>query len=235
LALATNDREIQLLDLHRGREGPRFRGFAGRVNCLAFTPDGHRLITGLEDTTLLVWDTTEPKWVKTAALDAAMLARAWADLAGTGKRAFAARGLLLQSPGETVGLLKERLQPIRAADDRILRPLLEDLDSETFAARQQASARLRELGDRAGPGLREALERIPSLEPRRRIEALLARLPDPIEIPEVRRAVRAIAVLEDIGTPEARAVLKTLAGGLGAARMTQEAQKALERASRRRE
>jgi WD40 repeat protein len=233
LALTGDDgSEILLHDLQGGRPPRRFRGSGSRVSCLAFTSDGHRLLSGQEDTTLLVWDIRIPPRAKVPAPDPATLARAWDDLAGTAKRAFAARGLLAQAPTESVRLLNERLKPIREVDDRVLRQLIADLDSEAFAVCQQASARLQVLGERAAPSLREALERKPSLEARRRIEALLARLPDPIENPEVRRAVRAIAVLEAIGTPEARAVLKTLAGGAVAARQTQEARKALDRASR---
>jgi WD40 repeat protein len=233
LALTTDDgREILLHDLQVGGQPRRFRGIGSRVSSLAFTPDGHRLISGQEDTTLLVWDNPVPAGAKPAGADAATLARAWDDLAGSAKQAFAARKVLAQSPTETVRLLNERLKPIRGVDDHALRQLVADLDSEQLKVREQATARLRELGQRAVPALWAALERKPSLEMRRRIDALLARLPDQLENPEVRRAVRAIAVLEAISTPEARELLKTLAGGLGPARLTQEARKALERTSR---
>jgi RNA polymerase sigma factor (sigma-70 family) len=231
-ALNSPDRAVVLYDLRQGRQLRQFRGFNTAVSCLAFSPDGRRLVSGLEDSTLLVWDSTIPKAAQPAPPDAATLNQAWADLAGDAKKAFAARGALAQWPTETVAFLKERLQPTRSADPALLRQLIAELDSEMFATRTKAQARLEELGERASAALREAIGRKPSLEARRRMEALLARQRGPIRDTETLRAVRAVAVLEDIGTPEARTVLKTLAGGLGDTRQTQEARKALERTSR---
>ena len=51
--------------------------------------------------------------------------------------------------------------------------------------------------------------------------------------PERLREWRALEVLEQIGTPEARAVLKALAEGAPAARLTQGAKVALERLAKR--
>ena len=47
------------------------------------------------------------------------------------------------------------------------------------------------------------------------------------------RMVRAVEVLEDIGTPEARAVLEHLAAGVAEARRTREAKAALARLASR--
>jgi RNA polymerase sigma factor (sigma-70 family) len=235
LALAGPDRDLLLWDLRRGREVRRFRGFQSGVSRLAFSPDGTRLVSGLEDSTLLVWDATLPKAAHAGLPDGATLDRAWADLAGEAPKAFAARGALAGWPAETVAFLRGRLKPIPAADPALLRRLIAELDSETFAVREQARARLEEMGEQASGALVEALARKPSLEARRRMEALLPRQRGVLRDTETLRVVRAIAVLEDIGTPEARAVLKTLAGGTEGARQTQEARKALDRVNRRRE
>jgi WD40 repeat protein len=234
LALGGEDRQVLLYDLRRGRELRCFRGFDAAVTRLAFSPDGGRLVSGLEDSTLLVWDVTRPDAGKPGPADPAVLNRAWADLAGDAKKAFAARNALADWPVETVALLRGRLQPIRPTDPAELRRLLADLDSDTFAVREKAQARLRGLEESAADALREALRRKPSLEARRRLEALLARLRGPIPDRETLRVMRAIAVLEDIGTAGARAVLKTLAGGAEAARQTQEARRVLDRLERSR-
>jgi WD40 repeat protein len=232
LALAGSDRDVVLWDLRRGREVRRFRGFDCEVRSLAFSPDGSRVVSGLVDSTLLVWDATLPKEAEAGPPGPGALERAWADLAGAGPKAFAARGTLAGWPAEAVAFLRGRLKPVSSADPALLRRLIADLDSETFAVREKARAELEELGERASGALVEALGGKPSLEARRRMEALLGRQRGLIRDAETLPAVRAVAVLEDIGTPEARAVLKTLAGGLQAARQTQEARTALERASR---
>jgi hypothetical protein len=50
---------------------------------------------------------------------------------------------------------------------------------------------------------------------------------------EFLRRLRAVAVLEHIGTPEARQVLENLAGGEPEARLTREAKASVARLSRR--
>ncbi len=65
-------------------------------------------------------------------------------------------------------------------------------------------------GADAADALRKALANDPSTEARRRIESLLNRL-DKGGDPEHLRALRAIEVLERIGTPQARDVLRQLA------------------------
>jgi HEAT repeat protein len=132
---------------------------------------------------------------------------------------------------DVVPLLRERLRPAVAAPADVTRPLLTDLDSNSFERREQASKHLRELGYQAGPALRKALEGNPSLEQRRRIEELLAALMSafpPLSADE-KRGLRAVVILERIGTPEARLLLELLAKGPIDARLTQEAKASLER------
>ena len=103
------------------------------------------------------------------------------------------------------------------------------LESEQFAVREKAQRELEELGDLAEPVLRQALEGKPSLEMRRRVQAVLEHLRGPVTQPELLRSLRAVAVLEDIGTPEARGLLETLAADADEARQTREAKAALRR------
>ena len=65
----------------------------------------------------------------------------------------------------------------------------------------------------------------------RRVEACLDKLPT--RSGERLRVWRVIQVLEGIGTPEAQGVLKTLAEGAPASRLTQEAKASLERLAKR--
>jgi hypothetical protein len=106
--------------------------------------------------------------------------------------------------------------------------LVEELNSGKFAVRDRAEAELGRLGEAAGPALRKALEGRPAEELRRRVLKLIERL-EAVPTAERLREVRAVEVLERIGTAEARGVLKGLAGGAPGARLTREAQAALER------
>jgi WD40 repeat protein len=47
---------IRLFDVAQGQELGVIQGFRGRVCSLAFATDGKRLISGMSDTTALVWD-----------------------------------------------------------------------------------------------------------------------------------------------------------------------------------
>jgi hypothetical protein len=233
LAVSAPSGEIQLWDLRRGKEVRRLRGFDAEVTSLAFSPDGKRLVSGLADSTLLVWDVADAIAEKPTLLDAAGATRLWTDLAAEARKAFAARGTLAGSPAQAVALLKERLKPVQPADPDEVKRLIAALDADTFKGREKARQALEALGDRASGELQEALKRKPPLEAHRRLQALLARLRPPVAEPETLRALRAVAVLEDIGTSEVRQLLQTLAGGAAGARLTQQAKAALERLGRR--
>ncbi|MCI0455899.1 MAG: sigma-70 family RNA polymerase sigma factor [Gemmataceae bacterium] len=49
---------IRVVEVATGREVRRIEGFRGVVRSLAFMPDGKRLVSGMEDSTALVWDLT---------------------------------------------------------------------------------------------------------------------------------------------------------------------------------
>jgi RNA polymerase sigma factor (sigma-70 family) len=234
LALTDRSQEILLWDLPGGKERQRFKGFGADVNILTFSPDGKRLVSGLSNSTLLVWEVaTGSKTSKPVRLSDAGLAKLWADLGGNVRKAFPARATLALSSDKTLPLLRKRLKPVQPAESGQVRRLVAELDSDTFENREKARKELEQLGDRASGALEAALKSKPSLEAHRRIEALLKRLRPPIADGETLRSVRAVAVLEDIGSPEARKVLQSLTKGAAEARVTQEAKAALERLSRR--
>jgi hypothetical protein len=157
----------------------------------------------------------------------------WADLADADSaKAFRAIRTLVRARQQSVLFLKERLRPIPPVAAEKLAARIADLDSERFETRSKAAAELEKLEERAEPALRRALrERPSSLEMRRRIETLLQRLDGPITSGETLRRLRAVEVLEHIGSPEARRVLRTLAEGAPEAILTREAKAALDRLS----
>jgi WD40 repeat protein len=233
--LTTKRKVIRLWDAATGKELQRLQGHGTYVCSLAFSPDGTRLATGLQNATALVWDLTPgilAREERTEVLVPDALETLWVDLAGADAgRGYRAVGKLAAARGQAVRFLRSRLQPAVEGDPVRLRQLLADLESTSFAVREAASKELASLGERAEPTLRRALAGSPTLELRRRIEALLAspRIPPP----EVLRAVRAVQGLERIGTPHARRVLQHLASGAPEARLTREAKASLERLARR--
>ena len=87
---------------------------------------------------------------------------------------------------------------------------------------------MEELGEIAKPALTKALAGDPSREARKQMEELLDALDRSLAGDRL-RMLRAVEVLEMLGSPEARGVLKRLAGGAPEAFLTRQAKAALER------
>src|SRR5262249_6375268 len=145
-------------------------------------------------------------------------------------KGFGAEWEIVARPAEAVTMLRERLKPIRAANEEIVRKLVAQLGSTTFAEREAATKSLRELGDSAIGHLREALKAGLAAEAKARVERLLAEAESQAVPPgERQRQVRAVAVLERINNDDARKLLTDLAAGVPEARQTREAAEALKR------
>ncbi len=235
VVMGCEDHSVRLWDAATGKEVRAFRGHDGWITSLAFSPDGTRLVSGSYDCTALVWDMAAvhpadaPKETDLSAKEQDAL---W-DRLGGDDAADAGRAIrsLLAAPRQAAALLRERLKPDAAPADQIAR-LVRDLDADDFDVREQASARLRALGQAAAPALQKALDGTPSAEVRQRTRSLLAALDKKGSSPEL-RASRAVEVLERIGTSDAQAVLKKLARGNEEAPLTQDAVAALKRLARR--
>jgi WD40 repeat protein len=244
---------LSVHDLFSGSSLWQYREPNGFTGNLAFSPDGRFLAAACRDTTVLVWHLASlDRGVKRRPLDDAALERLWNDLRvpapggpsveswrrrpgmywrdgakGKSARAFEVMGLLVANPRRSVPFLKKRLH-VPPADARLVRRLIADLDSDTFATREAASRALAKLGRSAAVGLRAAAAGKPSPEVRLRVRRLLR----PIEREEDKLSLastRTVQVLEAIGTRDARAFLKSLAEGGGGPHAGREARAALER------
>ena len=127
-----------------------------------------------------------------------------------------------------MALLADKLKPTAPPDAKQLAALVADLDSPDFATRESASKRLRELGGAATAALRDGAKS-DSPEVRKRAAELLAVAESSTRTPDELRTLRAVEVLEWVGTADARKVLGDLAGGAAGARVTTEAKAALRR------
>lgn len=239
LVAAAVEREVRLWDLRVGKEVRRFTGHQGEVNAVAFAPDGQVLVSASDDGTLLVWDTTgrlQDGRLAAVALTPHELETQWTALGDTdAAKRWRAIWTLAACP-RTTSFLSAKLRPIPVVAAERLKQLVADLDADAFAVREKASRQLAEIGEIAGPALREALVSNPSVEARRRIEALRKPLKqlDAVPLPEERlRALSGGTVLEYLGDKEARNLLQALANGAPQARLTREAKTALERVTKR--
>jgi WD40 repeat protein len=223
--------KVRLWDLTTGQELGAFEGHQNEVLAVAFAPAGDRLATGSRDANILVWDVAalrkEPK--PPADLSTKEIEKHWAALSGgDAAEAFAAVNVLAARE-QAVRFLKDHLKPV-SLDPRQVERWIADLDDNEYKVREQANDELTRLGAAVEPALRKALDGGAAPEARKRIEALLVAVKEGRDFsPEELRFVRAVEVLERIGTARAREVLKDLAGGAPGAPATVAAKAALKR------
>jgi WD40 repeat protein len=233
LAVGGPDATVRLWDVATGDRRGQFTTPQGGICSVAFAPDGRTLATGSSDSTILLWDVTGLRPAgpgPTARLSRDELAALWDDLASAdAATAYRALCRLAAAPPQAVALVGRRLHPTPAPDRRQVTRLIADLDHERFTIREQATVELVRLDELATAALRDALQRRPSPEAARRIAGLLQRGERDIPPLQKLRALRAVELLEHIGTPPARRVLQALAGGASEARLTREAQASLAR------
>ena len=117
----------------------------------------------------------------------------------------------MAAPKQTLPLLRDQLKPVPPADAVRIAKLIKDLDNDDFDMREKASAELEHIGEPAQPALRKALEGTPSAEVRIALGRLLDRFSGKVPSADNLRRERALEVLEQIGGPEGRTVLESLA------------------------
>jgi RNA polymerase sigma factor (sigma-70 family) len=237
LAAGGADGQVRFFDAATGKETSVLKGHQAGVITVAFAADGKRLATGSTDTTALVWQVpavTEDK-PATLQVEKQQLEDLWNDLVGAdAAKAHLAIRTLTQLPKQAVPLLQEHLQPVPAPDAEKVAQLIADLDSPTFATRKKAEDELEKLGELADDAMKKALDAKPALEVQKRLEGLREKLvTGAAPPPQTLRVLRALEVLESIGTPEAKQVLQTIAKGAAGASVTKDAQATLDRLGKR--
>jgi hypothetical protein len=216
---------VHLYEVSTGKPRLRLNGHDAPVRCLTFTPDNRRLISGSEDTTLLVWDLTLAHAAKPTDLDTL-----WTDLiSDDAVRAYAAIRSLASDPEKSVPFLKERLRFPPPVTPEQLAKLIAKLASEDFDVREKASAELSRLHRQAEDVLRQARAGKLDAESRRRVTELLDKLDPIVPTGEELRRLRAVETLEYARTPAARDLLRTVAKDAPEPRVRTDAAESLSR------
>jgi WD40 repeat protein len=230
--LATGDSRklVQLWEVETGSKRRVFSGHEKPVRFLSFSSDGKTLLSASDDMTAMLWDVTGRRIQQGSTARAAQteLISLWSDLSSVdGEQSYRALTRLMAVPEESVSLLKKELSPVPSEKSLVPR-LVTDLGSDRFAERDGAMRRLDVLAEGAEPELRAALSNARSPDLRRRLERLVSNL-EPSTSPRLLRAIRAVELLEHIGSPAALEFLRDLAKGASEARLTREAKAAVER------
>jgi len=236
LTLACNSIEfhdVNLWDIPSGRRFASIHGHGGWVVTTEFTPDGRRLLTSSCDTTILSWDMTRPEWRSrplSSNLSDADLATHWNRLRNaTAEEAYRSKWALVGDPKKTVEFLRARLPSTTPISAEQIKTWVADLDANQFSAREKAQRQLHDHFDQTEGQLRRDLAKTTSAEVRNRINhifnANLAAIPGP----NMLRDLRANEVLEQIGSPEARDLLRRLANQPVATRTSRDAAESLKR------
>jgi len=226
--------DIHLWNSVTGQELVRFRSGGTNVKSLAFSPSGKYLASGMTDGTILIWDVAKVVVKRPAQkLDKEELQARWQDLAGDdAAKAHQSAAKLITAPSQTVPFLQSKLKPVPTIDSAKISQWIADLASDQSKVRTAAVNELLIIGPQSEQAMRLALKTTKSPDAQRHLERLLSKLYPPS--PDRLETLRAIMVLERIGSEDAQTVLESLVKGAPEARETVEANAALERMAKQR-
>lgn len=230
LAAAEQNGSISLFDLATGDTLGTLGRHDGPVNGVAWSPDGSRIASASHDGTVLVWDVTGKAVGKDPEVIVAGFDEAFRLLASP-DAAAAQRGMdyLYRRPAEAPKQCTDRVPLPTAAPAGRITALVADLGDEDFPVRQAAVKELEAMGAEAVTPLRTAAEKSGSAEVRKLAAELLVKIENAPAKSDELRAMRAVEVLENLATPEARNVLAKWAAGPAGHRLTTESAAALAR------
>jgi hypothetical protein len=228
LAVGCSDGAIRRFDLRTGQQLAPLPGHVGSVVALCYPPDGKVLHSYGSDGQFCVWRSSALRdWKpKAGPLGESILDSLWDALRSDDPLdLYGCLETLGASPAEVVPFLSKRLVPVVAQDAERIEQLIAEAQKRDYNTRKKAIIELRKIGAPAAPILRRVMDRGGD-ESLRKLQGELESL---TPVVDQTRTTRALAVLERIGTAEARQLLEKLANGAADAELTIQAKAALER------
>lgn len=231
-----DDGSIRIWEVTTGRERKRLQT-GEAVWCCAASPDGKLLAIGNASTLTLYalpLRSVEPPPLATRTGPAA-IEESWAAmLSEDAAVAYRAMLELAASPAQSIPFLRGQWDSNAIIDPALTRRRLEHLDSPRYYEREQATTELGKQVDVLEPELRRLLTEHPPPEVERRLIRLLEGGGRSVLPPKILRWLRAVELLEWIGTSEAKTLLSTLGEGVVETLLAAEARSALKRLHRQR-
>jgi WD40 repeat protein len=234
LISSDNKGKVHYWDLVIGRLRKQWK-VDTRVSKLALSADGNVLAVECWATILIL----DLSVLRTKATEETVLVGEkelqdlWSDLANPkAGPAYRAVWRLASTPQQALPFLGKRLRPAEARNGTRIARLVADLDSNSFAVREAAERQLAELGRQAELELRRTMIGKSSAELQKRGKRLLQRwsgLEQSVVPSHELRGLRAIAILEYVGTPNARQILERIAKGAEKESLTKAAKASLRR------
>jgi hypothetical protein len=229
LAVGGTDSAVHLYDLATAEELPPLTGHLAAIRALVFTPHGKQMISFDAEGVKQTWSTGQFRKaasMKLPTLTDSELEDLWHDLAEADSfHTYRTMRHLSADPKRAVALLRRHVQPAPAGDSARIAQLVNDLQNPSAAVRRKAMAELRKHGEAAYGALSQANDG----RGNQTVQILMNKLEAQANTPERMRSLKAVQVLERIGTKEAKELVEKLAGGAMGVPLTIQAKAALER------
>jgi WD40 repeat protein len=227
------EKPITIWDLASGKKRGSIKADAGYTNTVEFSPNGKLLFTGGSDTAIIGWDMSRPEWTRrrlAIELSDDEMEKHWERLRnGTPEQAYRSKWALVGSPRQFLNFLRGRLKPQVQVSLEQIKSWINELDAESYKARERAHQQLVIHIEQSEKQLRETLAQSKSAEQRDRITKIIDASFSAIPQPDQLQQLRAIEVLEQIGTSESRELLQTIAKSDLPPRITRDAAESLKR------
>ena len=128
--------------------------------------------------------------------------------------------ILAAHPGQALGMAREKLKPVPAADRERVAGLIVKLDDDSADVRDKATADLQQVAHRFEPMLAIALKDAKPGEVKNRLTAVTKKMTETTPPTELVAELRGIEFLAALGTLEARKLAAAIAAGAPGTRVT---------------